>query len=148
MTSTNSCDAYDELLSGYLDGELTQGDRQRVELHVASCASCQKMYEEMTRLREGVGNLSFGEMSTEEWSKIMNGVTVRTSRVFGWLLYVGGLVLLIGYGSYEFAVDDELPAMVKTGVAAALLGLVLLLASVFRQRVIASKQDKYEDVQI
>ena len=139
MTSTNSCDAYDELLSGYLDGELTQGDRQRVELHVASCASCQKTYEEMTHLRE---------MSTEEWSKIMNGVTVRTSRVFGWLLYVGGLVLLIGYGSYEFAVDDELPAMVKTGVAAALLGLVLLLASVFRQRVIASKQDKYEDVQI
>ena len=148
MTSIHSCDDYQELLSGYLDGELMQGDRQRVELHVASCAACHKTFEEMTRLRDDIGKLSFGEMSPEEWSTIMNGVTVRTSRWFGWLMYVGGAMLLIGYGAYEFAIDEEVPAMVKTGCAAVVIGLGLLFFSVVRQRIITARHDKYKDVQI
>ncbi len=148
MMPTQPCEAYQELLSGYLDGELTQGDRQRVELHVASCAACQETFEEMTRLRDGIGKLSFGEMSSEEWSTIMNGVTVRTSRLFGWLMYIGGSMLLLGYGAYEFAIDEEVPAMVKTGLATLVIGLGMLLFSVVRQRIISARHDKYKDVQI
>ena len=148
MTSTESCDLYVELLSGYLDGELTQGDRQRVELHIETCPACQKTFDEMTCLRNDVGKLSFGEMSSEEWSKIMNGVTVRTSRFFGWVLYIGSLLLLIGYGSYEFAIDDEVPALIKTGIAGVVIGIILLLVSVIRQRMISARHDKYKDVQI
>jgi len=148
MTPHNPCEDYEELLTGYLDAELTQGDRQRVELHVASCGQCQENFAEMSRLRDEIGKLSFGEMSPEEWNEMMNGLTVRTSRFFGWLLYVGGTVLLLGYGSYEFAIDDEVPALIKTGVAAVFVGLAMLLFSVFRQRLVAAKHDKYKDVQI
>ena len=34
---------FDEaLISGYLDGELTQGDAQRVRVHLEDCAVCQR----------------------------------------------------------------------------------------------------------
>jgi anti-sigma factor RsiW len=144
----NHCDALESLLSGYLDGELTQEDRQRVELHIESCSRCRHAYEKMSELRDGIGKLSFDEMSTEEWDRMMNDVGVRASRGFGWLFYIAGLIVLMGYAAFEFMRDDTVDAIVKTSVAAIVLGLLLLLMSVLRQRLIAAKSDKYRDVQI
>lgn len=142
------CQHIAEMTSGYLDGELTQGGRQRVELHLQSCPDCRKTYEDMADLRQAVGRLSFGEMPPQQWRKIMNDVTVRSSRGLGWLLYVAGLVILVGFGVYEFVNDETVDAIVKTGVAGVVVGLVLLFVSVARQRLIARKTDKYKDVEI
>jgi predicted anti-sigma-YlaC factor YlaD len=142
------CRQIDEMLSGYLDGELTQGDRQRVELHVETCAKCRKAYDELAELRGAIGEMSFGKMSSEEWSKIMNDLPVRTSRGAGWLLYVAGLVIVCGYGFYEFARDDTVPALIKTGIGGLVVGTLLLFLSVLRERLITRKTDKYKDVEI
>ncbi len=142
------CQHIAELISGYIDGELTQQDRQRVELHWESCAECRQTYEEMSQLRQKVGQLTYGEMSNEEWSRMMNDLTVRTSRGAGWILNVVGLLIVVGYGAYEFAVDDEVPALVKNGVAGIVVGTILLFVSVLRQRLIVRKSDRYKEVQI
>ena len=142
------CQQINEMISGYLDGELSQGDRQRVELHVESCPRCRTTYEELAELRQAVGQLSFGEMSSAEWSKMMNDLTVRTSRRLGWLLHILGAVIVLVYAAYEFAVDDTVPALIKAGVAGLVVGLVLLFISVLRQRMLARQTDRYKDVQI
>ena len=142
------CQHIAELISGYIDAELTQQNRQRVELHWESCAKCRQTYEEMSQLRQKVRQLTYGEMSNEEWSRMMNDLTVRTSRGAGWILYVVGVLIVVGYGAYEFTVDDELPALVKTGVAGIVVGAILLFVSVLRQRLIARKSDRYKEVQI
>ena len=142
------CRQIDEMLSGYLDGELTQGDRQRVQLHLESCAKCRTAYDEMAEMRGAIGEMSFGKMSHEQWSKIMNDLPVKSSRGAGWLLYVAGLVIVCGYGFYEFAVDDTVPALIKTGIGGLVIGTVLLFLSVLRERLIARKTDKYKDVEI
>ena len=142
------CEQIDERLSGYLDGELTQGERQRVEIHLESCPKCREAFEEMARLREAVGELRFGELSQEDWSEIMTDVTVRSSRGAGWILYVVGIVILCGYAGYCFVIDDTVDALVKSGVGAVVLGAILLFISVLRERLLTRKSDKYEDVQI
>jgi len=142
------CQQIDEMLSGYLDGELTQGDRQRVELHLESCSKCNELYKELAELRQAVGEMSFGEMSRKEWSEIMNDLPVRTSRGAGWLLYVAGFLIVCGYGFYEFMGDDTVPALIKTGIGALVIGSLLLFASVLRERLIVRKTDKYKDVEI
>ena len=54
---------FDEaLISGYLDRELTQGEAQRVRLHLEDCAECRSLADEITRLREAT-------MATSEASK-------------------------------------------------------------------------------
>jgi predicted anti-sigma-YlaC factor YlaD len=142
------CEQISERISGYIDGELTQQDRQRVELHWQSCPKCRQTYEKMLRMREDVGRLTYGKLSHDEWSRIMNDLTVRTSRGTGWLLYILGTLIVVGYGAYEFAMDDGVPALIKTGAAGIVVGTILLFVSVFRQRLIARKSDKYRDVQI
>jgi hypothetical protein len=78
----------------------------------------------------------------------MNHLNGRTSRGAGWLLFIVGAVVVCGYGAYEFAVDQTVPAAIKTGVAALVAGAILLFLSVLRQRLVERKTDKYEDVQI
>jgi predicted anti-sigma-YlaC factor YlaD len=142
------CGKIGERLSGYLDGELTQGDRQRVELHLDSCAQCRAALQEMARLRQAVSQLPFDAMSQDDWSQIMSDVSVRTSRGAGWFLYIVGALILVGYAGYSLAVDETVDALVKTGIAAVVLGLTLLFISVLRERLLSRKSDRYEDVQI
>ena len=115
----DQCQSIAELISGYIDRELTQQDRQRVDLHCDSCATCRKTLDEMSQLRREVGGLKYGEISNEDWSQMMNDLTVKTSRGLGWLLYVVGLLVILGYAAYAFAVDDDVSAIVKTGVRGA-----------------------------
>jgi predicted anti-sigma-YlaC factor YlaD len=136
------------MISGYLDGELTQGDRQQVEVHLDSCGECRRTFDDMAKLQNAVGKLSFGDLPPDEWSRIMNDLTVRSSRGLGWLLYVAGIVVVLGYTGYAFAVDDEIPALIKSGLAALVVGTLLLFVSVLRQRMVARKTDKYKDVEI
>lgn len=142
------CQQIDEMLSGYLDGELTQGDRQRVDLHLEACSKCRGVYEELADLRESVGKMSFGEISRQEWSEIMNDLPIRASRGAGWLLYVAGFLIVCGFGCYEFVADDTVPALIKTGIGALVIGSLLLFVSVLRERLIVRKTDKYKDVEI
>jgi hypothetical protein len=142
------CSNIGERLSGYLDGELTQGDRQRVELHLERCSKCRAAYDELACARRAVSELTYDQLSQQEWRDIMQDVTVRASRGFGWLFYVSGLVVLVCFGGWQFAIDEAVPALIKTSVAAILLGTVLLFLSVLRERMLSRKTDKYEDVQI
>jgi len=73
---------------------------------------------------------------------------VNVSRGFGWLLFLGGLLLIAGYGIYEFVIDTSLKTGVKLMVAAAYFGLGALFVSVLRQRLIERKTDRYKDVEI
>lgn len=142
------CRQIDAMLSGYLDNELTQGDRQRVELHLESCSKCRHAVEELSRLQTAVGELSFDEMSQQDWREIMDKVTVQASRGTGWVLYVVGLIVICGYSAFAFFSDDTVPALIKSGIAAVLGGLILLFVSVLRERMVDRRTDKYEDVRI
>lgn len=78
----------------------------------------------------------------------MDDMTVKVSRGIGWLLFLGGLLLLAGYVIYEFVIDTSMGLFFKLLVSAIYLGLGALLVSVLRQRLIERKTDKYKDVEI
>ncbi|HET6616051.1 MAG TPA: zf-HC2 domain-containing protein [Dehalococcoidia bacterium] len=44
-----TCDQIDELLSDYIDEELTDGARAGVEAHLRSCAGCAASYKQLVR---------------------------------------------------------------------------------------------------
>ena len=145
-----SCAKVDELLSGYLDGELTHKDRQHVDLHLGSCARCTARLRELDSLSASVGRLrdDMDPEDRERWRKLMDNAFDRTVRGMGWVLVVGAALLLVGYGGYEFILSDVEPPFVKWAVAAVYLGLAVLLLSVLRQRLKARKTDRYKDVEI
>ena len=137
-----------ELLSGYLDGELTQQERQRVEVHCAGCIECETSLDEIRALRESLGKARLSDIDKSQWREMMNDTTVRAVRGFGWMLISGGILAAIGFGLIAFIMDSSIGLWEKLIVGAIYGGLLALFISVLRQRWIEQKTDKYKDVEI
>jgi predicted anti-sigma-YlaC factor YlaD len=137
-----------DLLSGYLDGELTQQQRQKVTLHCADCEPCREDLAELRTLRERIGGANLSEMGEDRWRENMNDATVELSRGIGWLLFLLGLMIAGSFLVYTLLTDSGMPLVVKFILVGVYGGLGVLLFSVLRQRLIERKTDKYKDVEI
>jgi len=137
-----------ELVSGYIDGELTQQQRQRVELHCDSCAACRQELEDLKRLRDDVGKSRLSEFGEDKWRETMDDPAVKVSRGIGWLFLIGGALAIGGIVLYSFVTDPTLELHMKLIIGAIYGGLAVLFISVLRQRLIERKTDKYKDVEI
>ena len=137
-----------ELLSGYIDGELTQQDRQRVDVHCEACAECRELRDELRDMRRDVGDALLSEIGEDKWREMMSDTTVQATRGIGWLLLIGGFLAVAGIGIYEFLTDPSIGWLQKLLVAVIYGGFAALFVSVLRQRLIERKSDKYKDVEI
>ena len=150
------------LLSGYLDGELTQGDRQRVEIILDDCQDCAQTFEEMKKLRGEIGGIEYEHMTESERIKLSEDSVTKTGENIGQMLVIGGLVLVYGVGAYVLCVDiitdaefvrtgddgDKVPLFLRIGLPALIIGLGILFTTVLVQRIKTSKTDPYNDVEI
>jgi anti-sigma factor RsiW len=137
-----------EMLSGFVDGELTQQQRQRVTLHCDECGECRETLEDLRDLRERVGKARLSEVGEDKWRENMNETTTKTTRSVGWLLLIGGLLVAATYGIFGFLFGTGASVGEKLVVIAIYGGLAALFVSVLRQRLIERKNDKYKDVEI
>ena len=60
-----------ELLSGLIDGELTQQERQRVDLHCEQCQSCREDLTALRAVRERIGRSEISESGEDRWSCLL-----------------------------------------------------------------------------
>lgn len=135
-------------LSGLIDGELTQQDRQRVMLHCDQCDQCRRDLEELRALRERIGKARLSEVGEDHWRETMDDPTVKTTRGIGWVLFIAGILVIAGVGLLAFLTEPGIPLWTKLTMVAIYGGLAVLLFSVLRQRLIERKTDKYKDVEI
>ncbi|MEM6512744.1 MAG: hypothetical protein AAF660_07010 [Pseudomonadota bacterium] len=148
-TEERPIDQYlDEWLSGYIDGELTQQQRQRVEIHCAENERAQALLEELKALRSEVGNATLSQYGEDKWREQMDETGVQVSRGIGWVLLVISALAIGGIVVFGFLTDPSIPVSMKLLIGGFYGGLAVLLGSVVRQRMIESKTDKYNDVEI
>ena len=145
--TTESENHVGELLSGYLDGELTHQQSQRVRVHCDACAQCRAELDELAALRERVGaaDLAANEI---DWSEKVSDATDQATRGLGWVLFIVGVVGLTAWGVYEFVIDTSIDPFYKVLTGAVYLGLAVLFVNVLRRRIMESKTDKYNNVEI
>ena len=148
----HNCEDTEALLSGYLDGELTQSDRQRVEVIVEDCQNCAQTLEDMKKLRGEIGGIEYEHMTEAERLKAAKDPVTEAGMNIGQMLVIGGFVIF--YGTLIFFVlkgmlaDEDTPLFMKIGLPAIFIGMGILLTSVIIDRIKASKTDPYKDVEI
>jgi hypothetical protein len=126
-----------EMLSGYIDGELTQQQQQRVRVHCESCRDCADELERLEELRREIGKSRLSPLSDDIWREHMKEI-----------LLIAGILAISGIAVYEFVIDTSAATHLKVITALIWVGLGALLVSVLRQRLIERKSDKYKDVEI
>ena len=148
----HNCEDTEALLSGYLDGELTQGDRQRVEVIMEDCQDCAQTLEDMKKLRGEIGDIEYEHMTEAERLKAAKDPVAEAGASIGQILVIGGFIIFYGSLIY-FALkgmlaDPDTPLFMKIGLPAILIGMGILFTSVIIDRIKASKTDPYNDVEI
>lgn len=136
-------DELNELLSGYIDGELGAEERARVEARLASDEAFRREYESMRRLAAAASSLNVRQPPEEVWDTFLDNVYNRTERWTGWTLFILGAVALGAFGIYHFVVDPWASPLEKTLIATPLIGLGIVFVSVLRQRLFVRKTDRY-----
>jgi len=135
------------LLSAYLDGELTQADRQRVRLYLESSEECRRELEDLARLKQWTRELQFPDPPDDLMEELERRLSVRGSRRLGWGLVVAGLLALALYGLVQCFARFRWPAGWLEWTAVLLMGgLALLFVSVLWQRLLERPYDRYRKV--
>lgn len=144
----NQCQKTQELISGYLDGELTQQQSQMVRVHIESCKDCQTIYQDLKAMRESIGNLKYPECEEEKIERILNEPVAKTFSILGWVLSIIGVAMLMIYQIFTFYMADDVSFAAKVFIFIIEAGVLALFISVLRQRLIARKTDKYRNVKL
>ena len=137
-----------ELLSGYLDGELTQQEAQKVMLLLESDAEYRQLRDEMAAMRQEVQSLSLQDSELEHLDKLFQEPLAKTSRIFGFALIGISSFVLVAFTLYSVFINEAISMLVKVATGFLGVGGLALLFSVLRQRLISSKNDKYNRVKI
>ncbi len=129
------------LLTGYADGELGPEDRARVEEALARDPELARELRELRRLKDallGVDAVTDAEVEAF-WGTVYN----RLERRAAWILLLAGTAGVVGAGCYLFFTHAWTHWSVKLAGACGLLGTLLLLWSVWRERRRALVHDRY-----
>jgi hypothetical protein len=141
------CGRFKEHMMAYLDGELDQDGLREFESHLVQCADCRRELDEMTRLTTLVGRIELPKPSKEDMMKYWPSVYARIERGAGWGLLMAGAVVWICYGIYLFVTDPSIEALTKFLIALPVVGVILLLISVARERCCVGKTERYKEIE-
>lgn len=143
---TDRNESFDEaLLSGYLDGELTQAEEQRVRIHLEDHPDARRLLEEMRTMRDATRGTRFETPEDLQWDERPRGPLSRWFRSFGWFFVVIWLVGVGAYGVWQFATSPE-DLVSKLLVVGSVGGFVLLFLSILLDRLRDLKTDRYRRV--
>lgn len=136
----------EELLTGYLDGALTQGESQRVRLHLEDCEPCRQLYQEMQTVREATMSTRFIIPPDDQWKEIPRTLASRLFRGGGWLLLLVWAAVAGTFALWQLA-TAPVGALEKSLVFTGLSGVGMLFVSILLDRLKSLKTDRYTRVE-
>ncbi|MBI1354517.1 MAG: hypothetical protein GC160_09230 [Acidobacteria bacterium] len=136
----------DQMLSAYLDGELTQQDSQRVRIHLENSPDARRQLEQLRTLQMATRSLAFPTPPDERLDALEQSLSVQGPRRLGWGLLAGGVVTLLLLVLVRLATLPDVPLYVKLILGAIGIGFALLLGSVARQRWLELPYDRYRGI--
>jgi len=138
------------LMMAALDGELSASDHTELERLLDGDPALAAEWRQLKRVREVTKTMSMSEPSQEIWEGYWMGVYRRLERGIAWILVSIGAIVLLSWWAWEGLEnlwrDQNLPILVRAGALAVIAGLVILLVSVVREKLVLRKTDPYKDV--
>lgn len=142
------CEKTQELISGYIDQELTQQQSQLARVHIETCEECRQLYQDLLAIKKSMGNIRYPECEEVKVDTILNEPTSKWMSMIGWIMVIMGYLGFLVWQLFTFYSEPSVPGWLKVLVFLIEAGFLLLLGSVLRQRLIASKTDKYNKVKL
>lgn len=138
---------YKYLLLKVVDGVASEQECEEFTNHIRSCEECRREYGEFKSLEELMSTVKLKDLSEDARAAYWHSLYNRLERGLGWIFLSIGAILLLGFGGFmlirTFIADPTVSIVLKIGVCGVLLGIVVLLVSVLKERLFVKKYDKY-----
>lgn len=142
---------FHQLLMGAVDQELTASEWNEFNRLVETDPGFRKEWEQYQKLKEVTQAMKFKSPPKEVWDSYWMNTYNKIERGIAWIIFSIGAIILITYGLFKAVegviADPQLQGIVKIGIIAALLGVVILLVSVVREKLFVRKSDPYKEIQ-
>lgn len=135
------------LMMAELDGELGPDERRDLAALVAADPALSAELTRLRRVKEVTSMMTLRKPSDEVWDGYWQSTFRRTERRLGWLLVAAGALVLSAWGLWNMVetlwADTETPVAIRLAVVAVLLGGLVLLVSVIREKLFTRRHDPY-----
>lgn len=132
---------HDELMQ-YLDDELGPERSRAVEEELERSTELQRELHVFRRMKNDLAEIG-AQMDTRR--TVWREVNQRLTRPVGWILFVVGALVWVGYGVFTYLTGAD-AMWEKLAVSAVVVGLALLLTSAFVDRFRDLKTDPYKEI--
>ena len=140
-----------ELLTKALDQELTEAEQRLFHELISRHPEWQQEWEDQKKLKEVMQTMKLKNPPSEIWDTYWARVYNRIERGIGWMLFSIGAIVLLVYGLYvaitALLSARDVSALIKAAIMMVLVGLIILLISVAREKWFVRKTDPYKEVQ-
>ncbi len=131
----------------YLDGEMRDDERVEFEKHLEECDSCRGNMERFRELQSLTRRVKMKDPIDAFWESYWRSIYRRLERSVGWIFIIAGGLMLVVYGLYQVIPTFRQITFEKVAIVVFVLGAVMLLVSVIRERIHQHKVDRYKDIQ-
>jgi len=145
MEKTN-CSEYRALMMGLMDNELTEEESVKLNNHMIRCLSCREEYQQLKITSSKLDSIKLKGPDKDILARSWKSPYSKFSKNFGILLIIGGWLITMIYGAYEFIIQKETEAIPKYAFVIILIGIIILFITVLRDRLRSYKTDPYKEV--
>ena len=137
-----------QLMMKVVDGVASPEEERAVAEAVKDNKSLESELRAFNKIKEVTENMQFKKLPDSYWTGYWDDIYRRTERAFAWILMSVGLILILGFSAYmalsRFYSDPDISILLKAGASMALLGLIIMVVSILRERLFARKRERYE----
>ena len=106
--SAHECNCDRTLLSAYADNELTQQQRQLIDLHIADCAPCAQELETLIQMKNMVKGSSAPSLEADKIEALLEGSGSRIAQTIAWTILIISVCIGLVFSVYEFYFESNL----------------------------------------
>jgi anti-sigma factor RsiW len=134
------------LMMAALDGECDAAERDELQRYLEQDPALAAEWRRLRRVKEVTTSMAVRQPADEVWDQYRVRTAHRVERSIAWVLVVVGSAVLGAYGLWhwmENVLRSDEPWFIKGAIIALVVGGLVLLASVIRERWWLSRRDPY-----
>ncbi len=144
------CDEMGIKIMALLDQELSEKEITEVKEHLKTCERCSEEYASLKKLKEVTGEMRMKKLPEYYWDDYWSHVYNRIERGISWLLLSLGAIIILSFAGWEalnaLIADQQMHPLLKGGIFILLIGAIILIVSILREKILVKRIDKYREV--
>jgi hypothetical protein len=151
MKNNITCEEMSLRIMALLDGELEDDQISGVKEHLEKCEKCTADYASIKKVKEVTGKMKLKKLPEFYWDDYWKHIYNRIERGISWLFLSLGAIIILSFAGWEFLdtliADQHIHPLLKGGLFIFMTGIIILIVSIVREKLMVRRVDKYREVE-